>query len=390
MQRASRYEYARAVATRYQRSTKHGKGRILDEFCAATGYTRKYALALLQRPPAERPPPRTRRRARVYGEDEVALLRLCWELADGICGKRLAPYLAECLAQLAAWGALPAECSPASIAQVGQMSAATVDRLLAPDRLRWPGRGVGTTKPGSLLKHQVTIRTFADWDAAVPGFLEMDLVAHCGPVAAGEFLFTLSTVDVATGWSACVGVRNKSEYAVFTALCQLRATLPFPLLGLDCDNGGEFINRNLLRYCQTEGITLTRSRPYRKNDNCYVEQKNWSVVRRLVGYARYELAALPALNRVYALAADYVNFCQPSRKLVAKVRDGAKVTRRYDAAQTPYRRLLGGGSLPDTAVQALATRYAALHPVRLKLALEDAQATLAQHTVRSDPSVRHR
>jgi hypothetical protein len=163
----------------------------------------------------------------------------------------------------------------------------------------------------------------------------MDLVAHCGSSGAGEFLFTLSAVDVTTGWMALQGVRNKGELADFAALEQLRAELPFPLLGLDCDNGGEFINHDLLRYCQAERITLTRSRPYRKNDNCHIEQKNWSVVRRLVGYARFDQYALPRLERVYAFARDYVNFYQPVRKLTAKIRDGARVTRRYDRAQTP-------------------------------------------------------
>lgn len=391
MQRMSRYDYARAVAARYQRASKREKGAILNEFCAATGYTRKYARSLLLRPPGERAiqPPRSRRRT--YGPAEVDLLRVCWELADGICGKRLAPFLPELLAKLAACDALPEETPPAVVAQVERMSAATVDRLLAPFRLTWTGRGRGTTKPGSLLKQQIPIRTFAEWDDARPGFLEMDLVAHCGPSGAGEFLFTVSTVDVATGWVGLRGVRNKGELAVFEALTQLRTGLPFALLGLDSDNGGEFINHNLLRYCGQEQITLTRGRPYHKNDGCHIEQKNWSVVRRLVGYPRFEGAvALAALNRVYVLASDYVNFLQPSRKLLDKRRDGARVFKRYDAARTPYQRLLATGTLTDAMTERLADRYAGLHPVRLKVALQEAQAALAQHAVRPDSSVRHR
>lgn len=381
MQRSSVRELAEALRPRYQRAERSGKGRILEQFCAATGYHRAYARTLLREAaPEPRGGPRGGR-PRQYGAEELGLLRACWELADQICGKRLGPFLPELLERLVACDALPPELSPEVVARVARMSPATVDRLLRPTRAGWPRRGLGTTKPGTLLKAQVPIRTFADWDEARPGFLEMDLVAHCGSSGAGELLFTLSAVDVTTGWMALQGVRNKGEVAVFAALEQLRADLPFPLLGLDCDNGGEFINRNLLTYCQTERITLTRSRPYRKNDNCHIEQKNWSVVRRLVGYGRFEQYALPALQALYGLARDYVNFLQPVRKLVAKTRVGARVTKRYDQASTPYRRLLASGALSPAQAQALATRSAALQPVRLKFALENAQQALYQRAV---------
>jgi hypothetical protein len=179
----------------------------------------------------------------------------------------------------------------------------------------------------------------------------------------------LSTVDVATGWMLCRGVRNKGEAAVFEELGEIRRRLLFPLLGLDSDDGGEFINRTLVHYCEEESITLTRARPYRKNDSCHVEQKNWSVVRRLVGYARFEQDALTALNSVYALAEDYVNFLQPVLKLVEKTRNGPRVRRRYDTAQTPYRWLLSIGNLPAATRRHLDTRYKAIHPVQLKTAL---------------------
>jgi hypothetical protein len=209
-----------------------------------------------------------------------------------------------------------------------------------PDRAG-PGRGL--TKPGTLLKHQVPIRTFADWDQARPGFLELDLVAHCGPSGAGELLFTLGAVDVCTGWSAWLGVRNRNEQAVFAALCQLRQELPFPLRGLDCDNGGEFITKNLVRYCRREGITLTRARPWRQNDACHAEQKNRSVVRRLVGYARFEgVGAVAALNHLYA---------QDPRRAAPR----QALRSRAD----PYRRLLATGSLSPEMTATLATRYAA-------------------------------
>lgn len=244
------------------------------------------------------------------------------------------------------------------------MSASTVDRLLRPYRDRWPGRGRSLTKPGTLLKRSVPVRTFADWDEACPGFLEIDLVA---------------------------AMLNKGELAVFEALERLRTRLPFPLLGLDCDNGSEFLNHHLIRWCQAEGITLTRSRPYRKNDNCFIEQKNWSVVRRLVGYARFERHALVRLQAVYAAAEEAVNFLQPVLKLREKVRDGARVIRRYDAARTPYRRLLDHPAALDHGTLAtLRDRSEQLHPVRLKLAIEAAQQALYARAVREGPVLSQR
>lgn len=300
----------------------------------------------------------------------------------GSAEKRLAPFLPELLDRLTVCDALPTEATPAVCARVAQMSASTVDRLLRPYRERWPGRGRSLTKPGTLLKRQVPIRTFADWDEACPGFLEIDLVAHCGANGSGEFLFTLSAVDVATGWMGLEAVLNKGELAVFEALERLRARLPFPVLGLDCDNGSEFMNHHLVRWCGAEGITLTRSRPYRKNDNCFIEQKNWSVVRRLVGYARFERGSITSLQRVYAVAETAVNFLQPVLKLREKIRDGARITKRYDVARTPYRRLLEHDVLDTATRQHVGEQTDQLHPVRLKLALEAAQTKLYGGAVR--------
>jgi hypothetical protein len=389
VKRETRYDYAAAVAARYQRSSREQKGWILDEFCAATGYNRKYAIKLLRGPLPRAALPVGHGRPPVYGPEDVAVLRTCWEIADHVCSKRLAPFLSELLGKLRACGEL-SELSPGLVDRVANMSAATIDRLLGPYRALSGGRGRSTTRPGALLRNQVPIKTFAEWDNARPGFLEIDLVAHCGPIAAGQFLFTLTTVDVATGWTLCRGVRNKGEEAVFDELAEIRRRLPFPLLGLDSDNGGEFINRTLVRYCEEQSITLTRARPYRKNDSCHVEQKNWSVVRRLVGYARFEQEALPVLNSLYTLAEEYVNFLQPVLKLVEKTRNGPRVHRRYDSAQTPYRRLLSLGSIPATAAHRLQARYMAIHPLRLKSALEQAQTQLYAHGARSHSAVMQR
>jgi len=251
-------------------------------------------------------------------------------------------------------------------AQLCRMSPSTIDRLLHPWRRLGGRRPFTTTKPGSLLKSSIPIRTFADWQENRPGFLEVDLVPHCGDNTEGFYLTTLSTVDVASGWSECVGVWGKGQERVGGAVHRVRQRLPFAFLGLDSDNGSEFINHHLYNYCQRQGITFTRSRSYKKNDSCHVEQKNWSVVRRLVGYDRYSSrAALEVLNRVYNLLRLYVNFFQPVMKLLAKSRHGAKVHKVYDTAQTPYQRLLKSDVLTETKRQELAAVYHGLNPVLL-------------------------
>jgi len=250
--------------------------------------------------------------------------------------------------------------------QLCQVSPSTMDRLLRPWRRLGGRRPFTTTKPGSLLKSSIPIRTFADWQEDRPGFLEVDLVPHCGESGEGFYLTTLSTVDVDSGWSECVGVWGKGQERVGGAVHRVRQRLPFSLLGLDSDNGSEFINQHLYNYCRREGITFTRSRSYKKNDSCHVEQKNWSVVRRLVGYDRYSSrAALEALNRVYDLIRLYVNFFQPVMKLVSKTRHGAKLYKVYDTARTPYQRLLRSGVLTQDKQQELATTYYGLNPVSL-------------------------
>ncbi len=217
-----------------------------------------------------------------------------------------------------------------------------------------------------MLKSSIPIRTFADWQEDSPGFLEVDLVSHCGESAEGFYLTTLCTVDVTSGWSECIGVWGKGQQRVGAAIHQVRQRLPFPLLGLDSDNGSEFINQHLYNYCRRERINFTRSRSYDKNDSCHVEQKNWSVVRRLIGYDRYNSrAALEALNRVYNLTRLYVNFFQPVMKLVSKTRHGAKVHKIYDTAQTPYQRLLKSGILTEDKQQELAVTYHKLNPIIL-------------------------
>ncbi len=246
------------------------------------------------------------------------------------------------------------------------MSPSTIDRLLRPCRRLGGRRGFTTTRPGSLLKSSIPIRTFADWQENKPGFLEIDLVAHCGESTEGFYLNTLCAVDVASGWTECLPVWGKGQVRVRSAVHRGRLRLPFPLLGVDSDNGSEFINQCFYTYCSQEKITFTRSRSYKKNDSCHVEQKNGNVVRRLVGYDRYtSRAAFQCLERLYYNVRLYMNFFQPTMKLCAKTRNGARVHKVYETARTPYQRLLQSGALSESKRTEMAATYHRLNPVLL-------------------------
>jgi hypothetical protein len=263
------------------------------------------------------------------------------------------------------------------------MSPATVDRRLAPFRRQLRPHGWGTTKPGTLLKQQVPVHTYTPWEEERAGFLEIDLVAHCGTTTAGHYLTTLVATDVATGWTECQAIWGKGQAAVVEALEQIRDRLPFPLLGLDSDNGSEFLNDHLLRWCRRQHLTFTRSRPYWKNDQAHVEQKNWSVVRKLVGYDRYESReALAALQAVYAPLRLWTNHWQPTLKLIAKERDGARIRKRYDTARTPYRRILTTVDLDPAGRRRLDAEHAASGPVTLRRRRDAAILALDRHRVR--------
>lgn len=367
------------VAPRYQEATFSQKSQILDEFVAASGYVRKYAIRLLTSPVSP-PAPIQRVRARRYDQVVQDALAVAWAAANGICGKRLVPFLPELVPVLEQHGhlQLSAEVRVLLLA----LSPATANRLLAPLRRDGQARGLSTTKPGRLLKHQVPIRTFNDWNETIPGFLEIDLVAHCGTSIEGAFLHTLTLTDVASGWTECLPLRHRSQHAVIQALDWARPLLPFPILGLDTDNGGEFLNAELLAYCEREHLTFTRSRAYKKNDQCYVEQKNGAVVRQFVGYDRFEgEEAYRQLTELYRAVRLYVNFFQPSMKLLKKRREGSHVHRTYDQAQTPWRRLLSSEALKAETRTRLEAIYAALDPVRLLQQLTTLQEALWRHAI---------
>ena len=261
-----------------------------------------------------------------------------------------------------------------------ELSAATADRIFRQFRVDHRPHGKTTTKSGELLKHRVPIRTFADWADTRPGFMEADLVAHCGGNSEGPFLHTLVLTDVATGWTECLALLRRTEADILQALTTARQILPFQLVGLDTDNGSEFMNYGLLAYCERETIQFTRGRARRKNDQCFVEQKNGSIVRQLVGYDRYEGSlAYRQLAELYRVVRFYVNFFQPSMKLTTKTRDGSQVTKRYDIAQTPYQRLSNSDALDPEVRDRLAAIYERSDPVDLLRQLEKLQDAFWRH-----------
>ena len=376
----TRREVILVVSQRYRDARRLDKSRILDEFVAITGYERKYAIQVLNHPPQERRVRQTRLKARRYTPQVKDALVKLWRITDGLCGKRLVPALPDLVEALQRYGELTLD-EPTRTLLLA-ISPATADRLLQDERRARQGRGRATTKPGTLLKHQIPVRTFADWDDERPGFVEVDLVAHCDDSVAGDFLYTLVLTDIATGWTECVPILNRSQKAVTAAIDLARTRFPFKLLGLDSDNGSEFINADLLRYCQDHHLTFTRSRPYKKNDQAHVEQKNWSIVRHFVGYDRFESqAAHQALVGLYGVLRLYTNFFLPSLKLIAKQRVDAKVRKTYDTATTPYRRVRASAILALDDLQDLDALYATLNPAALKRRLDHLQAALWQHAI---------
>lgn len=376
---SERKAVTRAIATRYARASKIEKGVILDELCALTGWTRRHARRAISSG-AQESPALAKPRPVVYDSVVVDALRKVWIVLGGPCGKRLAPFLAEIVSVLERHDELSID--PEVRAKLITISPATIDRALAADRKRLQVKGRSGTKPGSLLKAQIPIRTFAEWDETGPGFCEIDLVAHDGGIAQGEFCQTLNVTDVATGWTEMQAVKNKAQRWVFEALLDISQALPFPLLGIDSDNGSEFINDQLFRYCSEHEVTFTRTRPYRKNDNCFIEQKNWTVVRQSVGYGRFEgEAALEVLNELYGRLRLWVNFFCPQQKLVSKTRNGARVTRRYDEARTPFQRLAASDGVSGSVKDDLLGQYRDINPVALTRSIGALQKRLLKMAV---------
>jgi hypothetical protein len=370
----SKRELVEVVRARYLKASKGEKQKILDEFTSATGYHRKHAIRVLKNQIQKCPKRKRTGYKAIYRGAVVQALEQIWEIYGRICSKRLQPFLPEGIRVLERCHEI--ELSEETKAMLLKISSASIDRCLRAIRIQTP-HGLSTTKPGSLLKNTIPVRTFTEWDEERPGFLEIDLVAHCGNTTEGQFLCTLTCTDLSTGWTDVTGLLHRSQQAVSEALRQMRQRLPFPLLGIDSDNGGEFINELLYRYCLNEKITFTRSRPYQKNDQAHVEQKNWSVVRHTVGYDRWETQQeLALLESVYEDLRLYINFFQPSLKLIAKERLGNQTRKRYDPAKTPYQRVLERTDISLQAKARLMNLYVQLNPAELRRRMDQNIAKL--------------
>lgn len=372
---AERRAITETAAVRYQQARKRAKSRILDELCANTGWHRNHArkaltAALQPQIVAVRGP-----RPVTYGPEVIAALTVCWAVLGMPAGKRLAPMLAELVAVLRHFRELVITDETAAL--LVSMSAATIDRRLADERAKHKIRGRVGTKPGSLLKSQIPVRTWAQWDDAVPGFVEIDTVFHDGGNRGGGHAFTLTVTDIATGWTANRSLPDRAAKSVLAALNHIAAAMPFPIVGVDCDNGSEFINEDLLAWCRARQITFTRSRPGNKNDGCHVEQKNWAVVRTVVGYYRYDTASeLLLLKEIWQLQSKLTNFFHPQQKLISKVRTGAKVSRKHDKASTPFRRAIDHPGITVDRIVALKRTYSLINPAATRRQIQALTAQL--------------
>ena len=371
---ATRKELKSALARRYRISSRVEKGRILDEFVAITGYHRKHAMRLVRSDPDGSQTAGRRNRSRIYQDVERDALIPLWEAADRVCSKRLKALLPILIEAMERHGHI--DLAPEIRAKLLSMSAATIDRALRCVREQ-SGRQ-RRRSIASALRRSIPVRTSADWGDPAPGFVEADLVAHSGPSARGSFVHTFVLTDIATGWTECAPLLVREQKLLSTVLTELRKQLPFPLRGLDTDNDSVFMNETLKVYCEEAGIVFTRCRPYRKNDQAFVEQKNGAVVRRMVGYRRFEgLEAAALLAQLYRSARLFVNFFQPSFKLKRKERDGARVHKTYSAPATPHQRLVAEARTPDAVRGRVNEIYASLDPVALLRDIRAVQERLA-------------
>jgi len=372
----TRDELVMALAGRYARGSRVERGRMLDEFAALTGHHRKHAMRLL-RAGLERGGSGSRPERRMYDQATRAALIVIWEASDRICGKRLRSLVPILVAAMERHGHL--QLAPEVRASLLAMSAATIDRALREARGHTAGRPRRRAPPSAAIRRSVAVRTFDDWDDPPPGFMEADLVAHSGPTAKGSYVQTLTLTDIATGWTECAPVLVREQKLLTEVLSEMRKLLPFALLGFDTDNDSVFMNETVRDYCAGAGIEFTRCRPYRKNDQAWVEQKNGAVVRHTVGYRRYEgLEAAAALAQLYRALRLFVNFFQPSFKLAEKSRDGAKVKKRYHAPATPHQRLVSDPRTTEDTRCRVEAIYATLDPVRLLSEIRATQQKLVE------------
>jgi hypothetical protein len=390
---ATRKELSKEVARRYQKANRGEKVVILNEFCQAVGYNRHYAAFILRnlgRPVRLRLPggaqeiviigerrvrKKRQSRPRIYDDAVREYLVSFWEVLDYPCGKRLKRCLEPMIAKARQFKEMAV---PRKIeAKLERISPPTIDRMLKAERKKHELKCRSKTKPGTLLKKHIAIRTGVEWDEDAVGYEELDLVGHDGGNVGGDYCFTLNVTDIKSGWTEAEAVRNKAQIWVFDALQDIRARLPFELKGIDSDNGSEFINAHLVAYCQAEELVFTRSRSYQKNDNCHVEQKNFTAVRNFVGYSRYDSQEeLDLLNELYDHLRLYLNFFHPQMKLIRKERVGTKVKKQYDLPQTPFQRLMALEEISADRKKKLQITYEQLNPFALKRSIDMLQERL--------------
>lgn len=369
MGRQGRWDYFRAVYARYRRSDRQSKAKMLDEFCANTHYNRKYALRLLNGPPPGGRPSRPVRTHRPsYPAAVISMVKAIWKAAGYPWSVRLKALIPLWLP----WVRKPYRLSAAVERQLLAISPRQIDRRLQGAQHRQQRRAYGGTRPGRLLKHQIALR-LDRWDARVPGYAEVDLVAHSGNSGEGEFAYTLNVTDIYSGWTESRAVLGRGQAGVAAALEEIAQAVPFRLLGIDSDNGSEFLNWHVARWCARREIQFTRGRPYKKDDNAHIEQKNWTHVRKLMGWERYDTAkAVESMNELYRQELRlWLNLFQPSVKLQRKVRVGSRLRRVYEAARPPFARVQESQVGQAQALAQLQAQQKSLDPFELSRRIED-------------------
>ncbi len=389
----SKKEHIEAIYVRYRNASRKQKALILNEFCTTLNFHRKHAIRLLRKFKRFRKT-KTKRPGRVpfYSQPPILKpLKKIWLVANLPCSKRLKAILPLWIpGYIQSFGPLP----PEVVEALSRISPATIDRILSPTRIHYKKRGRSTTKPGTLLRNQIPIQT-NQWNQSHPGFLEADTVAHCGESLSGMFAYTIDCVDIATGWTEQRAIWGKGESGVLVQIKDIEKSLPFPLLGFDCDNGSEFLNHHLYRHLtqRKKPIQFTRSRAYHKQDNAHIEQKNWTHIRQWLGYQRFDNPKIvPLLNNLYTQEWKlFHNFFCPSVKLLAKERIGSKTIKRYDSPKTPYQRILESPHISPKIKQSLTKQLAFLNPFMLRKAMEEKTKKIflsysKPHSSLNDPS----